>query len=385
MKKLWLAVLFLLLLGSTAFGADLSIPWMELITRGYLENDSFLLSTRGNMEFAVSGGYKFGGQIKFGFESDDLEDLSLDRSLQFTGASITLRSLFDLPLSLTYFTGESDTFATGDIFPDFFGSKIISSRFSGYLYFPDPDQVRYDGIRTVSGTGFHVSTNFNSEHNQTSLYAYQDQYLGTGTYSVDLATAFNWELVKLESFLGASFPVGNYGYYRTGLLLFFDTGQGGEFLTQIGIPKWDPELDTFDLSLFYFLFEPRVSFGFFSIILTLLWHPAYYYYLPTNAEETGWITDHPNYETNETGSADINANFQFGDPNISTASGGIEAKLGFSSTGASTGGDQFKAVVSPYFRAITAGVVWDVKVNARVFPWDLGDMFEIFIGVQAEF
>jgi hypothetical protein len=365
MKKRCFVVLLLLLSVFGAYGADLAVPELELITRGYMDSGSFLLATRGKVDFLVAGGFKFGGRVLLGFESNDLEDLTADRSLQVKGASVIMRNPFTLPIDLMYFTGENDIFGTGAIFPSRFGSKPIASRFSGYLYFPEPTQIIYDGIHTVSGTGLKLSTSNNSAIGVTSLYIYQDSYLGTGTYSLDLHTALNTEVFKMEAFAGVTYPASTWGYYRAGLLLFYDTGQGGEFLTQIGIPRWDPVSDPFAIDLFYFLFEPRVRFGFFSIILTLFWHPEFYLNAPTN----------------ELGSIDINSNFQFGNPEASVNSGGIEANMSLSTTAT----DQFKAVVSPYFRTVTSGVIWDLKLNTQVFPIDPASMFEMFVGIRAEF
>lgn len=360
-----IALIITLLLTVGVAAADLAVPRLELITRGYASGGDFLLGTRGSVDFLVAGGYKFGGRILLGFESNNLEDTELEKNLAFRGAYVIMRNLFGIPLDLTYFTGENDTFGTGAIFPSYFGAKPIASRFSGYLYFPEESQVRYEGIHTVSGTGLKLASGFSSTVNLTSLYLYQDSYLGTGTYSLDISTAFNTELFKMEGFVGVSYPASVYGFYRAGVLLYYDTGQGGEFLTQIGIPRWDPQEDPFAIDLFYFLFEPRVRFDFFTILLTLFWHPEYY--LQT--------------ETNELGSADINANFQFGDPDTSLFSGGIEGKLSLSTTAA----EQFRAVLAPYFNTITSGVIWDFKVNAQVFPWNVSEMFEMFVGVRAEF
>ena len=360
------AIAFALLSASLAFAADVSVPILALTTRGFFNDDSiFTLGTRGQVELLIAGGFKFGGEILMEFESDDLEDTSSEENLAFRGAKITMRNPLGLPLDLAYFTGENDVFGAGDLFPDYFGARAIASSFRGYLYFPDPDQVRYDGIHTVSGTGLKISTSFLTDWNTTTAYIYQDTYLGTGNYSADLWTSINSESFKLEAFVGASFPASTLGYWRAGLLLFYDTGQGGEFLTQIGIPRLDPANDEASLDLFYLLFEPRISFGVFSIILTLFWHPEYYLQI----------------ETGEVGSADINAKFQFGRPNESVASGGVEAKLGFSSTG----DDQFSAIVAPYISVITSGVVWDFKVNTKVFPFALNDLVEIFVSVRAEY
>ena len=364
-----LAAVLLVLIPQFAFSANLLVPTLELITRGYSAENKTVLGTRGSMEFLVEGGYKFGGRILLGFESDNLEDLTLERYLNFMGASVVMINPLGLPLEIAYFTGENDVFGTGDVFPVHYGTDPIASKFRGFLYFPAVEQVRYNGIHTVSGTGMKITSDFGSEWARAALYAYQDQYIGTGTYSVDIHGSINLLRFKLESFFGLSYPVTTpeltQTYLRAGLLLFYTTGVGGEFLTQIGVPRWDPANDDFTINLFYFLFEPRVRFGIFSIILTLFWHPMYYLQV----------------ETGELGSADINANFAFGNPQTSPVSGGAEAKLAFSTLGES----QFSAVISPYFRTITSGVIWDFKVNAKLFPFSLDDIVEVFVGVRAAF
>lgn len=361
LRKIVAAALFFVLSASLCSAADLLVPKMELISRGYLDKGSFLLTTNGNFDLSIAGGYKFGGRLVLNLQSDHLEDTSLDNSIQFKSASVTLRNLFNRPLSASYFVGSYATFCNGDIFPAIFGTGQIASRYRGYMYFPEG--IIYDGIADVTGTGINFSTF--SDNFITSAYLYQDSLLGDGKYSVDLHAALNFELLKLETFAGTSFPMSSIGLYRFGLFLFYKTGSGGEFLTQLGIPRWDPILDSFDIDLFYFLFEPRIKLNNFSVILTLFWHPGYYHFV----------------ETNELGSADININFLLGDPEKSPLSGGLESGIKFNSSGS----NQFVVVASPYFSAITSGVIWNIKVNTKLFPFSLSDFIEFFIGLKAEF
>ncbi len=380
-----LFLLFLLFLPFSIFSADVSIPALELVTRGWMDSGLFKLSTRGNMEMDIGGGYKFGGRIKFGVESDDLLSGNIDlnnieepdisdikdylnsqTTLNFKLASVVIRDVFSLPLDLSFFTGQFDTYCSGEFFPDYFGTPSIKSVFGGYMDFPEG--IRYDGIHRVSGTGFKFATNFGSDWNHTSLYLYQDSYLGSGRYSTDLRTMINLDFFKAEAFIGGSFPLSTYGFYKAGLLLYLKAGTTGEFLTQIGIPRWDPVNDPFSINLFYFLFEPRVNINFFSIILTLLWHPQYY-------------GEYILVETGELGSADINVNFLLQDYEKSPLSGGIENKFSYSTSGST----QFKFLVSPYLSIITSGVIWDFKINVKLLPFALTDIVEGFIGIKAEF
>jgi len=344
------------------FSADLLVPEMELTTRGYIENQTLNLATLGTFDLLIAGGYKFGGRLALNIEGENLEDLTTDNPLNFEAASIVLRDVFRLPMNISYFIGRLDTLCNGDIFQEQYGTEQIGTRYRGYAYFPEG--VRYDGIYDIAGTGMALTANF-SDNFTTSAYIYQDAIFGTGIFSADIRTVLNLELFKLEAFIGSSFPVSNVGIYRGGLFLFYKTNTGGEFLTQIGIPKWDPWHDPFDIDLFYFLFEPRVKLNIFSIILTLFWHPAFYM----------------GTETNELGSVDINVNFLIGNPELSTFSGGLENSLKFSTTST----EQFQTYISPYFSAITSGVIWNFKVNTKVFPYALEDLFEFFVGVKAEF
>ena len=371
-KRLFLIALplFLLTIGH-AFSANITVPYLELITRGQLNNGLYELSTRGEMDLLVEGGYKFGGRVTLNYKSTSLEDYTSSSSLAFKGASIIIRKLFSIPLNFSYFVGENDTFCSGSDFSTIFGSIPITTQYSGYIYFPEG--IIYNGIYTISGTGLKFSL-VPSGNFLYSLYLYQDSNIthsvdGTesvwlGHYSADFRTMINIKNLKIEAFAGATFPVSTFGYYRGGLL-FYSANEGVEFLTQIGIPRWDPAKDLFGINLFYLLFEPRVHMGLFSIIPTFFWHPGYYL----------------QKETNELGSFDVNINFLLGDLQKTPVSGGFESNLSFSTSGT----QQFRIKASPYISLITQGVVWKLKVNAQIWPFSINNLIETFIGIRAEF
>ncbi len=371
-KMLFLIALPLLLLtAGHVFSANITVPYLELITRGQMNNGLYELSTRGEMDLLVEGGYKFGGRVTLNYKSTSLEDYIKSSSLAFKGASIIIRKLFSIPLNFSYFVGENDTFCSGSDFSTIFGSIPITTQYSGYIYFPEG--IIYDGIYTISGTGLKFSL-LPSGNFLYSLYLYQDSNIthsvnGTesvwlGHYSADFRTMINFKNLKIEAFAGATFPISTFGYYRGGLL-FYSASEGVEFLTQIGIPRWDPAKDLFGIKLFYLLFEPRVHMGLFSIIPTFFWHPGYYL----------------QKETNELGSFDVNINFLLGDPQKTPVSGGFESNLSFSTTGT----QQFRVKASPYISLITQGVVWKLKVNAQIWPFSVNNLIETFIGIRAEF
>jgi len=380
----------LVILPVTAAAADLTVPELELITRGMWDtaSESVLLSTRGRSEIQVGGGYKFGGSLQLGFESGDLTGINQDppdwadydpdtvgyaaalsdyldsqTTLEFQGARITYRNMFDSYTDLSYFVGRNERLASAEFFPEYFGSRPITTKYQGYLYFPENE---YRGIHTINGTGIQLSSSFGSDQSRTNLFLYQDSYLGEGNYSADIQFLANYDNLKLELFAGGSFPEGDYGLYRAGLMFYFSSGERGEFFSQVGVPYYKP-LEEFNINNFYFLFEPRIHFDLVSVIMTLFWHPGYYL-----METTG-----------EEGSADIHFNLQFGDPLKSPLSGGLETN--FTLVTETSSGQEFEITTTPYLSVVTSGVVWNFMVNLTVVPYELEEFVEGVIGIKAEF
>ena len=383
-KKTLFFLLALFLSASGLFAANLLIPNMQLITRGYYEDGLFKLGSRGDIDFLIEGGYKFGGEIKLNLFSPNLlssaagnrQQLDDDSTnseiidyinganyLTFEGAKLKIRELFGAPLDFSFFIGQSEAFCSGDLFSEIFGIPYIGSQFRGYIYFPD--SINYNGIHTASGTGFALETDFGSDILYTSLYGYQDAYLGLGYYSIDLDFILNLENFKIESFIGASIPQAKYGTYRGGLLFYYKPSEVGEFLTQLGITEWSPGAEEFNIQLFYLLFEPRINLGFMSIIPTFFWHPANYLQQPTN----------------QIGAMDLNFNFRFGNPEKSPLSGGVEGDFSFGTINTSS----LKIIASPYIGFLYSGIQWDIKANFQLFPFSWSEFVEGFIGISAEF
>ncbi len=363
------------------FAADITIPTMEIITRADFSDTTPVIKSRGKVDMNISGGYKLGGNLTLGFDSSDLsysdstaaenddsvselaEYLDNQTFLNFQSASIVMRGVITESSSLTYFIGETDTFCSGDDFPRIFGTYPIATRYRGYLYFPN---YEFDGIYKVNGTGLKMETNWGGDTYLSSVYIYQDGYLPDGYFSSDFRTLFNFTDLKMETFMGATFPAGDEGLYRAGFLMNYKSGDVGEFMAQVGVPLWDPNA-SFDADRLFFLFEPRIHFNFFSIILTLFKEPGYYLQeqMPT------------------TGTTNVHLNFMLGDLTKSPLSGGIESSAVFDTS--DTAEDQFTYVLTPYISAITSGVIWNIMVNINLFPFSLDDMFEGVIGIKAEF
>jgi hypothetical protein len=171
--------------------------------------------------------------------------------------------------------------------------------------------------------------------------------------------------LQIETFVGATYPNSALGLYRGGLLFFYSTGLGGEFFTQIGVPRWDPETDAdFTMDLFYLLFEPRVRVDLFSIALTFFWHPQYY-------EQA---------ETNEAGTLEFFIKFMYGDIRKTRLSGGVENRL----TLQTRSGDQYSFRVSPFLAVATSGVVWDLRINLQVQPYELDELVQTYFGIKTQ-
>ena len=384
MIKSRLNIIVLLMTAFPVFSANVNVPSLELYTRGSVDNGAFGLESRGEMDLLLEGGYKFGGRVVLGFSSLPLETDSLETAsisdigiLSFKSASATLRNIFDLPLNFTYFIGESDIFCSGDVFPDLFGTFPMASSYRGYLHFPDSTFV-YDGIHLINGTGLQIDITTRPETLLLSFYLYHDSMIKSdgildnlepGHYSYDVRTGLNFEKIKLEAFLGATYPApgSDIGYYRGGLL-FYAKEEGVEFMAQIGIPRWRPLDDTLDINLLYMLFEPRVKSGILSIIPTFFWRPAYYHQQSTGEQVL-----------------DVNLNFQFGDIYKNLVSSGLESNITYQLEESGVSKSEFRFKLSPYVQFATSGLVWEVRINTKLWPFDIEDLIEGFLALKAEF
>ncbi len=373
----------LLALPALGFGANISVPTLELITHGAPSGGSFALQTYGNIVIQVDGGYKFGAQIDLNFLSSITPSQSLETSplspLGFYGASVIMRDVFGSSVDISYFVGQNDYFCRGDGF-SFFGTTTFATGYSGFLYFPSGPL--YAGIYQVNGTGVRVDITPVMETLRLSLYAYEDTHyndspgyfpLGStstlpqlGAYSGDLRVLVNFDAVKLEGFFGGTYaPASTYGYYRGGLMLYA-SNKDVEFFAQAGVPEWDPS-SSFGMNLFYLLFEPRLHLGQFSIVPTFFWHPAYYQQF---------------YNPSESGNFDVNVNAYFGDLVTTSVRAGLEGNFKFLSSSVTAPGI-LQTSTSPYLSFATPGVVWTGKLTFKLFPFALGTLLEAFIGIEA--
>ena len=379
MRKTAVLVLLLTAMSIASHAANITIPTFQLLTRGSVQGGLFVLQTQADIDIQLGGGYKYGGELSLSIRSDSLDEprtpgseydqgvisAALRERLGLSSASAIVRDLFGLPLNVRYFVGEYERILNGDIFPEQFGTDIIASDFRGLLYFPSG--IVYDGVHAIDGTGIAMTSTRLAPWLFLEGSLYQDSYLGPGYYSSDVRAAFNTARFKAEVFTGASFPRADYGVYRAGALLHYSSGQGGEFLTQIGVPRWAPITDgPLNIDDFYFLFEPRVHVGLVSIVLTLFRHPEYYVQAPTD----------------ERGATDIVVRLIAGDVRETAVSGGLETGIRLRPASVEK---QLRVGVAPFVSINSYGVIWDFKTDFNLFPFDLTNLFEAYIGIRTQF
>ncbi|MBU0926427.1 MAG: hypothetical protein KKA67_01645 [Spirochaetes bacterium] len=396
MPKKSAIVLMLACVAASAFGADLSIPYIGLLTNGRLNAaGAFELSTRVGIDMLIEGGAKFDAWFKLGFRTAAVEEylraaesltsvpadatladlaesasnLEAATGLSLRTVAIQVKGLFGTPLEMATFVGHLDTFCSGSDFTTLFGASDFATKFRGYMYYPDgiggDPSRRYDGLHEAYGTGLRFS--YPLESIRPYLYAYQDSWLGAGYYSLDARALVDADNVKLEAFAGASFPVSAVGVYRAGLLFYFDTGAIGDFYAQIGIPRWDPT-EAFRMDMLYFMFEPRVDFGPGELVLSLFFHPAYYLQRATS----------------ESGAMEFRFDIGFGAITEGSFRSGVEAELSYNPN---LDTNTLTMDAAPYLQTIRNGVRWDIRLAIRAFPFPdpWYGMFMPTVGISTAF
>jgi hypothetical protein len=404
-KKFGLFCLILLFFPVLApFGAEITVPRLEMATRGAIEDGEFALSSMAALDIALNGGYKFGILLGLSFEAanlgkafayrnfaveplppgatvnaDDYNELA-DRYnnqavLSFRVAKAMARDLFDLPLELSYFVGITDSFCSGEEFTSRYGANI-GTDFTGFYYFPDGignnPYRRYDGLHSVQGTGFSFALT-KSKNFIPMLYLYQDfpVLYGQGfmsekiRYSGDFRFLFNQDRLKLEVFSGLTGAKDTNVEIRGGVLAFLDSGKGTEFLLQLGIPGWT-QGDEFSVSNLYVLFEPRIHFGYISLYTTLFYHPLIYLHIK---------------EENERNRVDVNLKLLCGDLPESRFKWGFETTLGIK---ADTINDM-NLKLSPFLGFFSNGLEWNFKFRIDPLADNTDKIFDIFAGIKTAY
>ena len=399
-------ILFLMSASLGLFGAEITVPRMELATRGAEEDGVFALSSTAAVDIALDGRYKFGVLLGLSFDAADLgkalayrnfgvvpldtgEPVDADAynqlvdrynnqaTLSFRIAKAIARDLFGQPLEFSYFAGINDPFCSGEEFASRYGLFDISTQFTGFYYFPkgigNNPRRRYNGLYSVQGMGASFALT-KWENCIPMLYVYQDFSIYNGTelifskprFSCDLRLIINRPKFQAEAYAGVSGSKGEKNEIRAGILAFFRSDKGTEFLLQCGIPGWKVD-DEFSIDNLYMLFEPRLHFGTFSLYTTFFYHPLEYLHIKTEEER---------------GKADINIKFLFGDLEKSNVQGGFEITTGVK---VYTMSDYYIAL-SPVISFLGSGLQWDVKLRLDLLAWETpGKLFEFFTGVKTSY
>jgi hypothetical protein len=405
-------------------GAEITVPRMEIATMGSIGKAAPTLASVAAVDIALDGGYKYQAYLGFSFTSKNLEkalaygnftfapvpgiiappppetelsgeelagayaDLAAayaalaDRMnnqavLSFRIARAMARDLFTLPLDLSYFIGIADYFCSGDDFVNYFGAAPMGTEFRGFFYFPQgvggDISRQYNGIHGVRGTGLSFAL---TPWDQVVplVYLYQDLSFidprtgiaESGRYSGDLRVLINLDRVKLEGFAGGTVGLDKPGVLRGGLLAFFSSGRGANFLLQCGVPGWNTQ-NSLSIDNVFFLMEPRVDFDLLRLAVTFFYHPAQYLQIETPTEQ---------------GRADVNLKVSAGDIARATPEGGVETTLGLKVDGM----EELSVRLSPFISFVSSGLRWDAKVRFDLLgSKEPASLFDVFIGIRTAY
>ncbi|MCX7023318.1 MAG: hypothetical protein NT080_01700 [Spirochaetes bacterium] len=382
-RRLAIAVLLVLAGIATAAAADLSVPLLEIDTRGGGDDSgTFALSSRILCDILLSGGTKFAAELKLGLDAygaeeglmfDELYPAEADDRTDFRlrGAAVTARDLFGSPVSVSWFVGHSDLLGTGDDFVRRFGVLPFASEFRGPAAFPDGiggNPMRwYDGLYEICGTGMRVEAG--TGRSFLSAWLYQDTRLGLGVYSGDVRALVVLRPVSLEVHAGATSPASDWGIYRAGILFHVSTGSIGGILLQAGLPYIDPAAsDPLGSDRIFFLFETTLRFDPAAVVVTFFKHPGWYLQAPTG----------------EGGMMDCSVDLRIGDELRHGMRGGVKTTVGFDSDAAS---DPFTLRAVPYYNVIADGVAWNFSLGIRIMPYPgfAPVMFEPAVSAKTSF
>jgi len=398
------------------FGADITVPNLELASRGAVEDGNFGIKSSLKADISITGGYKYGFSIGLGAEIPNLEkalsygrlDLPTASSdplpgsdhdemvkelndrynnqavLSIRSVKATVREVFDTPLEISFFIGYHDSLGSGDEFQEYYGTDPIGTGFRGFFYYPDglnhDPFFRFNGaIHSIKGTGLAfkaVLGNF-----IPALYIYHDLSFPEnqlsqngsyepGRYSADLKLLANGENAKFEVFFGGTYANHDKTVLRGGALAWFGSGPLS-LLMQAGVSYYEVE-SSMEIDNCYFLMEPRLRFDKIGANLTFFYHPVYYM--------NRIIQDDANKPVR--GSADINLRIFFGNIQKSAFEAGLE-------TTANLKIEDKKKVglwVSPFISVVTSGLRWDIALRFNPkYKWEGENPMEGFIGIRTSY
>jgi hypothetical protein len=387
-------------------GAEITVSRLEVASRSVVEHEELAVASSAALDISLNGGYKYGILLGLSLESANLikalsyrnfearlldssapvdaddynglaERLNNQASLSFRIAKATARDLFTLPLELSYFVGLGDTFCSGEEFTARYGVPSMETEFTGFYYFPEGIggnlYRRYDGLHAAQGTGFSLALTL-WDRFVPMLYAYHNLpristagVLSAKSYfSGDFRGLVNLEKIKLEGFVGVSGGADEDPEIRGGLLAFFTSGQGADFLIQCGIPGWGVR-DKPSVDDWYFLLEPRMDFGILALHVNFFYHPLRYLHIKTEDER---------------GKADINIKLFAGELEKSGIQGGLETTMGIKVDSLK----DFSLKISPFMSMISNSLRWDFKIRLNPLASDHPEeIVEVFAGIRTAY
>ena len=392
-----------------AHSAEITVPKVEMASRGWVNDGEFIFSSFLSADIALSGGYKYTFTLGMSLDAPDIakafayqnfhfgyaqnnpvtdeefnqlvdqanERMNNQAFIGFRIARATIRELFGAPLDFSYFIGRDEDFCSGDEFGTRFGLLPFGSEFKGFFYFPEGiggiPTHRYNGIYGLSGTGFSLSlTKFKGFIPIIYLYHDFGSYLhmpgeidGTA-YSGDLRLLFHYNWLRLETFGGLSFNRDLDLCFRGGLMAHFDAGKGVAFFAQGGVPGFAMG-EKFSIDNLYFLIEPRLSLGLFLMDVTFFYHPVVYNHVIT---------------PDERGKANLNLKFLLGKRESGIA-GGIEFGTFLKINGIA---EDFGFTISPLVYFISGGLRWDAKIRVNPLEFETPEnIIDFFIGCRTAY
>ena len=405
--RLFTAFLGFFALSQTLFGAEITVPHLDLVSQGKMENGDFTIASSLEAEIAISGGYKYGFSLGLGAEISDLgkalsygrfnfiagydeTDLN-DRFNNMAVISIrsieaTVREVFNLPLEISFFIGHNDKLGSGDEFQEYFGSEPIGTAVRGFFYYPDglneDPFFRFNGaMHSIMGTGLAVKGIFGNLI--PALYIYHDLSFqedplnpggsyAPGHYSADIKLLVNGENAKFEVFFGGTYATSDDFIFRGGALAWFGSG-AISFLMQAGITSYEFG-SSMKIDNCYFLMEPRLRFDKFGVNLTFFYHPVYFM--------NKVIFNDAGTDTAK-GNADINLRVFYGNINKSAFEAGLETLINLEMEKS----ENAKLRISPFISTVTTGLRWDfaLRFNPLFFQEDEKSLLEGFIGIRTSY
>jgi hypothetical protein len=387
-------------------GAEITVPRLEVASRSIVEDGELAVTSNAAVDISLEGGYKYGILLGLSFESANLikalsyrnfearmldpadpvsgedynrlaERLNNQAALSFRIAKATARDIFTLPLDFSYFVGLGDTFCSGEEFTVRCGVPNMETEFTGFYYFPEGIggslYRRYDGIHAAQGTGFSLAlTSWDWVVPMAYFYHNLPQISTAGVlstknyFSGDLRALFNLEKIKIEGFFGASGGAGEKPEIRGGLLAFFTSGLGADFLIQCGVPGWVAG-EEFSVDNWYFLLEPRMDFGLLALHVNFFYHPLQYLHIKTEDER---------------GRAHMNIKLFVGELETAGIQGGLETTVGIKVDRLK----DFSLKISPFMSMVSNGLRWDFKIRLDPLASDHPEeVVEIFAGIRTAY